>query len=80
MEGGTLEDLEVLVMGSQVRGEERPGAGKKKYCDGKHLKQAGMFLVLSIYLFSGQLGNGRDSIHLGWFLGEGGAFFYSLYS
>ena len=38
MEGGPLEDLEVLVMGSEVRGEERPGAGKKKYCDGKHLK------------------------------------------
>ena len=32
MEGGPLEDLEVQVMGSYVQGEERPGAGKKKYC------------------------------------------------
>ena len=36
MKGGPLKDLEVLVMGSDVRREERPGAGKKKYCDETH--------------------------------------------
>ena len=46
-EGGPLEDLEALAMGSYVRGEESPGAGKKKYCDGKYLEQVGSLESLS---------------------------------
>ena len=53
-EGGSLEDLKVLVMGSDVRGEERPGAGKKKYCDEKHLKQLEISLLFRVLRFSRQ--------------------------
>ena len=43
-EGGFLEDLEVPVMGIDVPGDERRGAGKKKYCDGKNLKRVGILI------------------------------------
>ena len=48
MEGGPLEDFKVLVMDSDVQGEERPGAWKKKYCEGKHLKQVGTSLLYRV--------------------------------
>ena len=44
-EGGPLE---VLVMGSDVRCEERPCVGKNKHCDAKHFKQVGMFSLESL--------------------------------
>ena len=79
-EEGPLEDLEVLVMGSDVRGEERPGAGKKKYCDGKHLKQLEMSLLFRVFKFSCQLGNRRfnTSFRMVFRGGERNSF-YSLY-
>ena len=48
MKGGPLK--EVLVMGSDARREERPGAGKQ-YCDEKHLKKVGTSLLYIVTKF-----------------------------
>ena len=51
MKGSPLKDLEVLVISSDARREDRPGAGKKKYCDEKHFKKVGTSLLYRVSKF-----------------------------